>query len=113
MRGPGWVLDCPRNLCVAGITGKGHLMATEDDGGRRAEVRAVKEAVEDELLARPGVVGVDIGEKVTKGEDTGELGIIVYVTEKKPEEELAADDVIPVEFRGVKTDVRELTVELQ
>ena len=30
----------------------------------RAEIRPVKERVEDELISRPGVVGVDIGEKV-------------------------------------------------
>ncbi|MEO7588742.1 MAG: hypothetical protein ABIS84_12035 [Arachnia sp.] len=80
---------------------------------RRAEIRPVKDAVEDQLLARPGVVGVDIGEKFTGGEPTGELGIVVYVTEKKQEKLLAATELVPSTMEGVKTDVQELVVELQ
>ncbi|MEV4902729.1 hypothetical protein AB0K08_15485 [Citricoccus sp. NPDC055426] len=54
-------------------------MAHRDDHSRLAAIRPVKESVEDELLARPGVVGVDIGERVSGGHGTGELGILVFV----------------------------------
>ena len=79
----------------------------------RARVRPVKESVEDDLLARPGVVGVDIGEKVTAGQPTGQLGIIVYVREKKEEKHLPPGEVVPKVVDDVKTDVQELVVELQ
>src|SRR6185312_7752430 len=51
-------------------------------------IRPVKERVEDALLQRPGVNGVDINEKVTNGRPTGELAIVVYVDEKKPKSRL-------------------------
>jgi hypothetical protein len=79
----------------------------------RALIRPVKESVEDELLARPGVVGVDIAEKVSGGKPTGELSIVVFVNAKKPASRVAKGDLIPAEINGVKTDVQELTVELQ
>jgi hypothetical protein len=81
--------------------------------GEFAAIKPVKEAVEDDLLARPGVSGVDIGEKVSHGEDTGELGILVFVDRKKPLAELPPDQVIPPDIEGVKTDVQELRIELQ
>lgn len=79
----------------------------------RAAVREVKDAVEDELLALPGVVGVDIAEKMSGGEPTGKLAIVVWVEEKLPLDELAEDDAVPAEVRGVPTDVQEMRVELQ
>ena len=83
------------------------------DSHRRAEIRPVKESVEDRLLSHSGVVGVDIGEKITGGEPTGELGIVVYVREKKKEEHLKSAELVPKAVDGVKTDVQELVVELQ
>jgi hypothetical protein len=78
-----------------------------------AEIRPVKERVEDELLARPGVMGVDINEKVSKGKPTGELSIVVYVEEKKPKGKLTANEVIPAEIDGIPTDVKQEKIELQ
>lgn len=83
------------------------------DSRRRAEIRPAKESVEDHLLSHSGVVGVDIGEKITGGEPTGELGIVVYVREKKKEEHLKSGELVPKAVDGVKTDVQELVVELQ
>lgn len=80
---------------------------------QRAQIRPVKESVEDELIARPGVVGVDIDEKETGGEKTGEMSIVVFVQEKKPRSRLAKGTAVPAEIDGVKTDVRELVIELQ
>ena len=63
-------------------------MANQEDQRARAEVRPVKERVEDELLAEPGVTGVDIGAKVTNGKTTGRVAIVVYVKKKKPKSAL-------------------------
>ncbi len=88
-------------------------MVQEPQHEARAAIRPVKERVEDELIARPGVVGVDIDEKETGGEKTGELSIVVYVAQKKPKGELTEAEQVPAEINGVKTDVQELTIELQ
>ena len=79
----------------------------------RSAIRSVKESVEDQLLNHKGVTGVDIGEKITGGRPTGELGIIVYVQQKLAEDALPAAEVVPTTMDGVKTDVQELVVELQ
>lgn len=77
-----------------------------------AEIRPVKQRIEDELLAQPGVVGVDINEKVSNGKPTGALAIVVYVEEKKPKSKLGKDEVIPAEIEGIPTDVKEERIEL-
>ena len=79
----------------------------------RTRVRAVKERVEDDLLAIPGVTGVDIDEKVTGGTPTGVGCIVVFVSDKRPPEEVPAGQLIPAEIDGVPTDVRELRINLQ
>lgn len=78
-----------------------------------AAIRAVKSTVEDDLLAKPEVTGVDIGEKVTKGKPTGTKAIIVYVRKKEPLAKLAAADVIPKTINGIPTDVVEEEIVLQ
>jgi len=67
-------------------------------------VRPVKEQVEDEILALPGVTGVDIGEVGTVA------GIVVYVD---PATAAADRARVPGEVSGVPVEVRELRVELQ
>jgi hypothetical protein len=88
-------------------------MAPEPENEARAAIRPVKERVEDALIAQPGIVAVDIGHKISKGVRTGELSIVVYVDKKKPKSALPKDQVIPAEIDGIKTDVKELTIELQ
>lgn len=89
-------------------------MATQhEQAAQRAAIRPVKESVEDELIAKPGVVAVDIAEKETDGKKTGELSIVVFVEQKKPTGKLAKGAVIPKEIDGIKTDVQELVIELQ
>lgn len=89
-------------------------MATQpEQAAQRAAIRPVKESVEDELIAKPGVVAVDIAEKEKDGQKTGELSIVVFVEEKKPTSKLSKGAVIPKEIEGVKTDVQELVIELQ
>jgi len=57
------------------------------------------------LLALDGVVSVGTGYKVTNGEKTPELSIIVSVEAKQSPLVLRAADVIPSQIGGIKTDV--------
>jgi len=77
-------------------------MAYPDDRTRDA-IRPIKRMVEDEFLTRPGVIGVDIGEKIVAGRPTGRPAIVVYVRSKRHSQRFA----IPVEVAGVPTDVVE------
>ncbi|RKT57934.1 hypothetical protein C8E97_6666 [Saccharothrix australiensis] len=72
-------------------------------GDGRALVRSIKRLVEDDFLCRPGVVGVDVGEKVVGGRGAGVLGIVVYVRHKRT----SAQFTIPPDVLGVPTDVVE------
>lgn len=68
-------------------------------------IRAVKGKKEDDLLSIPGVTGVDIGRKITKGKKTDELSIRVFVEKKK--KQVPDAEKIPDEIDGIKTDVIE------
>ena len=67
-----------------------------------AQIRSIKKAAQPDIMKRPGVTGVSIGEKITNGQKTGETAIIVYVEKKHHVE---GEDQIPTEIDGVKTDV--------
>lgn len=84
-----------------------------DQAHTRGQIRPVKQAVEDRLLALPGVQGVDIDRKISGGKPTDQLSIIVYVAEKKDPSELSEDELIPAEIDGIPTDVQEEVIELQ
>ncbi|NKE62084.1 hypothetical protein FXN61_37190 [Lentzea sp. PSKA42] len=71
------------------------------DENAREVIRPIKRMVEDEFLSRPGVIGVDIGEKVTGGRPTGRAAIVVYVCAKGPD----LPQQIPQDVAGVPTDV--------
>ncbi len=75
-----------------------------------SEVVSVKESVEEELLKQPGVTGVDVGYKYTNGKRTDEIAIRVSVAKKT--DKIPADQKLPPEIDGVKTDVIERTFEL-
>ena len=72
-------------------------------------MRSIKQNAEGDLLKRPGVTGVDIGNKIVNGDETGELAIRVYVAKKK---DMPAGKAIPATIEGVKTDVIERTFVL-
>lgn len=85
------------------------------DSGRDLEaeyerVRAVKKAARAKLLTMPGVHAVGVGPKVVNGERTDVPSIVVFLVEKKPLAELPADQIIPGEIDGVRTDVIEMDV---
>jgi len=78
----------------------------------------VKEHVEAASTGRPArlaesarsrlnVVGIGIGEKVTRRSFTGEEGLKVYVQVKVPEKDLPADLVLPKSLDGIPVDVEE------
>lgn len=57
----------------------------------------------------PGVLGVGIGPKESRGMiNASDPCLIVYVEAKKPRTALPAAELIPSEYRGVKVDVVEL-----
>jgi hypothetical protein len=68
-------------------------------------IRPVKKKVEAHLRTYPGVHAVGIGEKYVNGKPSGEPSIVVLVIEKKPLNQLKAEEVIPSEIEGIKTDV--------
>ena len=63
---------------------------------------------EEELLEKDNVVGVALGNKVTKGKDTGEPAFHVLVQHKLEADLLSKDDMVPKTIKGTKTDVIEV-----
>ena len=61
-----------------------------------------------DLLRRRGVVGVAVGFKNYKEEVTDQLALAVLVQQKKPIEALSADDIVPSDVNGTRTDVIEV-----
>lgn len=57
------------------------------------------------LSGHPGVLGVGYGYKERAGALTQELSLRVYVRQKRPPSELAADDLVPGDLLGIQTDV--------
>jgi hypothetical protein len=110
----------PRRQRSCRDTPTGHSSAKQRSEGEHmaarklthAAIRPVKERIEDELLARPGVVGVDINEKTKGGKPTGELSIVVYVEQKRPRNAVDKAHLIPAEIEGIPTDVQEERIEL-
>jgi hypothetical protein len=78
------------------------------DGEVYERVRAVKRAHERGLLRKANVVGVGVGLRQRGGVRTGEVVLVVMVRQKRPAEQLAAEDRIPAEIDGVPVDVQEV-----
>jgi hypothetical protein len=70
-----------------------------------ASLRETQGAVQDQLMSLRNVVGVGIANKVSKGRDTGELALAVFVTQK--EDPPRKEDVVPSTVQAFKTDVVE------
>lgn len=71
----------------------------------------IPDSVRRDLESRPNVVGTAVGPKRVGGQPTDEEVIVVFVSEKLPETQLAEADRIPSEIEfddtKVKTDVQE------
>ncbi|WP_421735611.1 hypothetical protein [Cellulomonas sp.] len=76
-----------------------------------AELVTIKERVEAEYLARPGVTGIDVGYKVVGGVQTDEVAIRVHVEKKKASVPKA--QLVPATIDGAVTDVLERNYQLQ
>lgn len=63
-----------------------------------------------ELLSKAGVVGVGIGYKNADRGDSDDLSVVAMVEQKKPMVALSAEDKVPPELNGIKTDVVEVGV---
>jgi hypothetical protein len=72
------------------------------------QLRQLKEAQVEALLAKPYVVGVGTGFRTQSGELTDELCIVVMVRTKLPAGGLPVEARIPAEIEGVPTDVLEV-----
>jgi hypothetical protein len=85
--------------------GEGRQMAAEKS---MAEVRAIKDKYQAELLRKVNVVGVAVGYREKDGQMTDQVALTVMVKKKVPLSQLDAKDVIPPEIEGVMTDVKEV-----
>ena len=71
-------------------------------------IRQVKHRHEAELMRKPNVVGVGIGQQRRAGHPTDEVQLVVNVTRKVPEDELAPEDRIPEWVEDVPVRVYEV-----
>ena len=72
------------------------------------QIRAVKAKYEKRLLRKKNVVGVGIGLRERKGQQTEEMVLTVLVSQKEPPSTLRRRDRIPQELDGVPVDVQEV-----
>lgn len=74
----------------------------------RKEIQVARAANTSRLLSLPNVVGVGEGFRVTAGEKTDEVCVVVLVRRKVPRSGLHESDLVPKRLEGVKTDVIEV-----
>jgi hypothetical protein len=72
------------------------------------EISRVKEAHKEALMAKPNVIGVGMGYKVSEGVRTEELCLVTLVRQKVPPSALQAEALVPKVIEGVRTDVIEI-----
>jgi len=68
----------------------------------------VKEKHEEDLLNKANVMGVGVGLRMRAGELTDEVVLVVMVTRKVPQAQLAPEDFVPPEIEGVPVDIQEV-----
>jgi len=71
------------------------------------QILKIQSKVQPKLMKKNNVIGVGIGFKETKGQKTERLSLVVFVKKKKVLSELASKDIIPIEIKGIVTDVKE------
>jgi len=74
------------------------------------EVSKIKEKYEQFLMSKKNVVACGIGYKVVQGKRTDELCVVISVSRKLPEDQLAKEDIVPKSLDEIKTDVQETGV---
>ncbi|PCI12448.1 MAG: hypothetical protein COB71_08900 [Thiotrichales bacterium] len=83
-------------------------MAHEKETIQFAKIQQVKDDKEDSIFELPNVVGLGIGYKETKGKETKEHCISVYVRKKVAVKSLDSCEQIPKTLDDVTTDVVEV-----
>jgi hypothetical protein len=83
-------------------------MPNSDSDIEIVKVKQAMDSQETNLLEKANVVGVGVGYKESKGKETDEVCLNVYVTKK--EKKLSENDLVPKIIEGIKTDVREVGV---
>ena len=71
-------------------------------------ISEVKKRHEAEILAKKNVVGLGVGFKQRGGIEGDELSLVVFVSEKLPNEVVSPEDRIPLFLDGVPVDVQEV-----
>jgi len=74
----------------------------------RAAIKRVKENYKGAILAKPNVIGVGTGYKISNGVRTSEMCLVTLVRQKMPLDGLAPQAVVPKSLDGVLTDVIEV-----
>lgn len=72
---------------------------------KKKDIDAIHREARRSFMNIPNVIGVGYGYKQKGNQRTSQLSLVVVVTNKVPESELPPGDIIPKEFKGVKTDV--------
>jgi hypothetical protein len=81
-------------------------MPEKKDSGTIAALQEVVSGKQvDSLLKLRNVEGFGIANKITDGEDTEELGITVFVSQKLPKELLQKEEIVPASIGNHPTDV--------
>jgi hypothetical protein len=76
---------------------------------RLGAIAAHLDEAREELVAKDGVIGVGYAPKERGGQIVdGEIAIVAYVVEKKGEDDLKPDDVVPSTIGRIPTDVVEI-----
>ncbi len=81
-------------------------MSTQEEMTQRAQ--AVQAKYTDELMEKANVQGTAIGLATEDGQYTDTIALVVLVSTKLPENQLAPEDIIPKELDGVRVDVQEV-----
>jgi hypothetical protein len=74
----------------------------------QVQAREIYRHVLSDIFRRRNVVACGLGYKISEGKPTGELSLIVSVTQKVPLAQLAPQDLIPKSMEGMLTDVVEI-----
>jgi hypothetical protein len=75
-----------------------------------AKAQKVRRKHENELLAKANVIGVGVGMRKCEGVLTGEVGLVILVSNKLPASQIASSDLLPTEIDGVPVDVEQVGV---
>ena len=83
-------------------------MTAESQDALIERIKTVKQAREEELLAKANVIGVGVGLRRQGGELLDQPALIVLVSKKVPRAQLADEDFVPNVIDGVPVDVQEI-----